>query len=142
MKQADLVAEVQRLVERRIDEGLPTEKAWLTHAILSKHTRVKGKDADWYRLCGYEHVGDTVRAVVRRYTPSEEPPDRQIVLPGFERLQSAYLIERDGKQMVVPIAQLTTAEASAKVVELRAMASGCDQHADELERYLAERAAA
>lgn len=142
MKQADLVAEVQVLVEGRIDQGLSTEKAWLTHEILNRHQDLSGDDADWYRLCGYEHVGDTVGAVVRRYRPGKEGPDPQITIPGFEYLQKAYAIERDGRPTIVPIAQLSDDEVRGKAAELRGMAAGCHQHADELERFLSDRIAA
>ncbi len=79
--------------------------------------------------------------VVRRYKPTAEVPEPQIILPGFERLQKAYSVERNDEPTIVPTAQLTDSEIRVKAVELRAMAAGCYQHADELERFLSERAA-
>ena len=60
-------------------------------------------------------------------------------LPGFDHLQRAYLVARNGEPAVVPIAHLTDGEIRGKAAELRGMADGCIAHAAELERYADER---
>lgn len=139
MKQSELIAEVSGLVEERIERGETTETSWLTQAIVSEHPGIEGDDVDWYLLCAHEHVSDTVRTVVRRYKPSEEKPDSQLILDGFERVQRAYAIERSGKSFIVPTHLLSDGEIATKVSELRGMAAGCHQHADELERFRSQR---
>jgi hypothetical protein len=84
-------------------------------------------------------VRDTVREVLRRYKAAPEAPDPQIVLPGFERLQTGYLTERDGDQAIVPLSMMTTVELEAKAAELETMGMGCFQHAREIRRYIAQR---
>jgi len=138
MKQSELLAEVERLIEEAIAEERATDTRWLVQRVLASHADPEGPDADLYLLCAHEHVTTTVRTALRRYRPkpNEEETKDQWVLPGFERLQKAYLVERDGKSWVVPIVKMTRAEKEAKAAEYRRIGAGCYEHADELERYL------
>lgn len=138
---ADLTAEIVAIVEARIDRGQRTEASWITHAIMKAHPGIKGDDSDFYTLCAWEHVRSEVRRAVQRYRITEEEPDRQLVLPGMVRLQRAYLVTQDKKQVVVPLPDLTTEEIESKIAELLSMAAGCQKHADELRRYAEDRAA-
>lgn len=131
----DLVNEITTLIEARIGGGEPVAATWVTQEIVGLHPDVRGEDAPWYRSRAYDDVRAAVRHVVRSYKPAVEGTDEQLLLPGFERLQKAYLVSRDGDQIVVPTNQLTDEEVDAKVGELRRMAEGCHLHADELIRY-------
>lgn len=139
MTQNDLMNEVQEIIERFISEGKSIAASWVVQAIVKSHPDVSGADANWYILCGYEHARDSVRQVLRRYKPSEEGPQEQVVLPGFERLQKAYLVDRGNEQTIVPVQDLTDAEIEAKEIELEIMGRGCYQHRDELKRYRMQR---
>jgi hypothetical protein len=137
----DIFDEVKALVEAEIDSGKTIRPAWLTQAIVATHDRIEGADRDWHRVCSFGFVRSTVRQVVRLYKPEAEPTDPQIVMPGFESLQKAYLITREKERVIVPIQQLTDIEIERKIAELEAMAEGCRAHARELRRYRSERAA-
>lgn len=139
MTQKELFEEVLAVVEAAIERGEVVPAHSVTVAIVASHDDIKGEDADWYLLCGMEHVRDTVREVLRRYKPTADPTPEQILLPGMERLQIAYLTDRDGDQVVVPIDQLTDIEIERKATELESMAMGCLQHAKELRRYRVQR---
>jgi hypothetical protein len=141
MKQADLIDEIQTIVEVGISANRPTPASWLTNEVVASHPDIKGRDTDWYVLCAYEHVRDTVRQVLRQYKGEEPESPPQLLLPGFKRLQRAYLVERDGEQSVVPINQLSDREILAKIREYERMAIGCTEHAEELRRYREQRAA-
>lgn len=111
--------------------------------MLERHRHIHGRDAGWYRLCAYDQVRDVVRQAFRRFKPDRKgETDKQLLLPGFERLQKRYLVSRQGQQMAVRIEQLSDDEAAAKVAELLGMAHGCTEHAKELKRYHAKRKAA
>lgn len=56
-------------------------------------------------------------------------------MPGFERLQTHYLVERDEERVAVRIDHLTDEEIEAKAKEQETMGRACFQHADELRRY-------
>lgn len=138
MKQHELYEEVSQEIDAAIQEGKPVNANWLTHFIVQRHSGIKGKDTEWYQLCAYEHVRDTVRQSIGRYRPEVETR-RDVLLPGFEYLQNAYLVEREKEQVVVPINQLTNKEITSKITEYEKMADGCVKHADELRRYMRER---
>lgn len=143
MTETDLQHEVSQIVIDRINSGEPTNAAWLTQAVVGAHPDIHGSDAEWYTYCAYGSVRDAVRDVLRKYRPDpKQEPDRQILLPGFERLQQAYLISRGGDQVLVAINQLTDEELEEKAREYEVMAQGCLKHADELRRYRRERRAA
>lgn len=134
MKDAELRAEVSLIIEDRLEAQEPVAATWLVMQVVSSHPDVHGDDAPFYVLCAYEHVRDVVRSVLRLYEPREEE-DPQGVLPGFERLRRAYLVEREHEQIVVPLHQMTYEEVRLKASEYRSMAFGCIKHADELDRY-------
>jgi hypothetical protein len=141
--QADLKAEVSELILSGIEAGQVMPAGWITEAIMEKHpipVKVLGDHHDFYTLCGFAHVRDTVRQCLRAYKDdtSQEIPE-QLKLPGYDDLQKAYLIERDEEQMIVPITQCTEEELNAKIAEYRRMAEGCLHHADELVRYRKEK---
>lgn len=143
MKQSDLEREIRDVVETTLAHGDLPRANWLTHEIVASHHPDGAEFPDFDRLCAYGHVRATLRNVIRRYkTVPDEEVDPQIVLPGFERLQRAYLVEREIEgevtQIPVPLDQMNGEEILAKVSELRRMAAGCEKHALELERYHAD----
>lgn len=141
--ETDLFKEVTGQIETCLSEGRSVHASWLTHAVVGAHPKVEGNDKDFYTLCAYGYVRDAVRHALRRYKPdAEETPDPNIVLPGFERLQKGYLVEREKESVLVPTYQLSDGEIEAKATEYERMAEGCRLHAAELRRYKNKRAAA
>jgi len=135
----DLFDEVQAIVDAN-QCAIKTD--WLANSVMSRHSDISGSDKDFYVLCAWAHVKTAVRAVVRRYRPeATEEPDRQIVLPGFDRLQVKYHVERNDESYLVPIDELTDQEIDAKAAEYERMAEGCRLHAAELRRYKRDRRA-
>ena len=138
----ELIAEVAERVESGLEEGRPVQAASLANAVISRHERIEGRDKDFYLTCAWSHVRVVVRQVLRRYKGEPEvEPDRQIVMPGFKRLQRGYLLERDKESVLVRIDQLTHAELDEKAEEYERMGEGCRLHALELRRYKIRRAA-
>jgi len=137
MNQSDIDREIDDLIQSNISVGVPINASWLTHAIIEKHPQVSGADVDFYQLCAFGHVRNTVRNCLRAWKGDSAETPEQLRLPGYDRLQKAYLIEREEEQVIVPIAECTYSELKAKIAEYRRMAEGCLTHADELERYLA-----
>lgn len=140
MKQAELLAEVERLIEDALDAKRATKKSWLVQTVLAAYGSPEGEGAEFFTLCAYEHLQDTVRSVLSRYRPKpDDESQRQLPMPGYERLQRGYLVERDGESTITPVVMMTDAEVQAKAREYRSIGDGCHAHADELERYLEER---
>jgi hypothetical protein len=143
MKQQDLINEVDAVVRERTANGESAAMSWIVHAVVGAHPNIAGSDSEWYSLCAYEHIRDTVREVLRGRKADEGSPEpsQADLFPGLARVQLSYTINRDGEQTVVPLEKMTDAEIIAKENELMAMATGALAHARELKAYREARTA-
>jgi len=139
MKEAQVHAEIQEIIEDALTHGQDPVASWIAHAVLIKHPCAEFEEAEFFTLAAGKYVRDAVRHVLSRYKVSTNDADPQLLLPGFKRLLKAYLIDRRGEQIVVAIERMTSGELTDKADELDAMAVGCQEHARELRRYLADR---
>lgn len=139
----DIFKEVNQIIRSRIDNGQIANPKWVTQAVVMAHADISGADAEWHQVLAYDKVRDIVRECASRYKIKKpEDGDRQLLLgPQFEFLQVAYAVKRDDEQLVIPTSLLTDEEVEQKAVELEKMGDGCYKHADELRRYLREKAA-
>ncbi|MBK7542485.1 MAG: hypothetical protein IPI57_12035 [Candidatus Competibacteraceae bacterium] len=135
---SQLVKEIASYTDDLVRLGATLHPDFVTQKILADHQAIEGDDSDFYTCVSKETIRDQVVKRIRKFKVKPESqisPDNQIVMPGFERVQVAYVIDADGEQIAVPLVKMTSAQRRAKVTELRAMGAGCYQHADELERY-------
>lgn len=134
----DLTAEINAMVLDNLNAEIAVHPNFVTTQILEKRKDIKGKDTDFYQCVAYAQVRHEVGNCIRRLKITPESaviPDPQLILPGFVRLQKAYLVDNDGIQMAIPITKMSRKQRFEKINELRVMGDGCYQHADELERY-------
>lgn len=135
----NLVEEIAELINGKIKEGITCNPNWITQQILANHPDLTGSDADFYTCTARETIREKVRKRINKFKlmpDSQLQGDSQVVIPGFERLQRAYLTDQDGEQVAISIEKMTHPQLCLKVTELRAMGDGCYLHADELERYI------
>jgi hypothetical protein len=128
--------DVREVIELRLGAGDPTPTQWIVQQIISQRQSLLSHP--WVRACAVFAVTALTRSELRRLHPSAET-EEQLVFPGCERMQRAYLVDRSGASMVVPTEQCTDAELRAKIDELRAMGDGCYAHATEIGRYIKKR---
>lgn len=131
-----IYTEVREFVQDRIDAGVVTRVDWLTSEYIGTKADVSGGDVPFYRVCAQNHVADIVKRVVGKYDAKPKQADRQLVLPGFDHLQKAYTVARDGVVVLVPIALCTTEELRGRADEYDVMAKGCEAHAREIREYI------
>lgn len=140
--QEQLTNEVQSMFDEFVAAGRSIHVDWLANTVMDKHRDVHGTDKDFYVLCAWHHVKTSIRQVVRKSKPNEESglsSIPQLSLPGFERIQTHYHVERDGEICLIRIDELSDQEIELKVEEYERMAEGCRLHAAELRRYKAQR---
>ncbi len=133
--QTDLLNEVRELVRAGIERGKVLTASLIADEIIRSHE----DDRDFIQLCIAGHVRVAVRKGLGMEFKRDSEPDGQMLLPGYEHIRRAYLIERDDVQKIVPIEQIADEELEEKIREYRTMGKGCFAHADELERYLRKR---
>lgn len=139
----DVTSEIRKIVSDRIEAGVVIRAEWLTTEILAMKSHFEGDDADFYVACAVDFIKDTAKRCIGLYAPKASvSTDTQIVMPGFDYVQRAYTVDRDGEVVLVPVHLLTDEEVQARAAELMAMARGCVAHAKELRAYLRERAVA
>lgn len=111
---------------------------WIAQAIVLRHESELTPEADFWRHTGYASVRETVRRVINARAGDKAEraaDDRQIPLPGYHHLQAYYLVKRRGKDVGVPIADMSDAELDAKAARYEAMSVACRDHADELREF-------
>lgn len=139
---SDLLAEIRRCIDTKIEAGQPVPAGWVATEVAAAHANIIGPDAEFHFYCTRNHVRDQVTKALKHYKCElTKEADPQLVLPGYERLQRAYSILRDGEDVIVPIDALTDEKVELKAAELEAMAAGALKHADELRRYRRKRKA-
>jgi hypothetical protein len=138
----EVTNEIRRIVQDKINAGVIVQVGWLTTEILAMKDQIEGEDADFYVACGVSYIKDTVKRCIGDYRPKETGTEAQLLMDGFDHMQKAYTVEREGQTVLVPVHLLTTDEIEGRAEELLAMAAGCIAHARELRAYNQGRMAA
>jgi hypothetical protein len=142
--QDKLLAKIYTMLDRLEAEKQHFHAGWIAHAICSDHNSGlrKHDDAEFWRFVGYKATRELVRRCINKRTglDEEERSPKQASLPGFRHLQEYYLVDRDGDQVGVHRDRMTDDEIVAKAALYRVMGDACHAHADELVRYMEERA--
>lgn len=133
-----LVADIHHALDALEAEQKPWQAAWVAHAICSKHRDgiVQGEHSEFWQYCGYEECRDLVRRCINKRAgdkPEHEGP--QLSLPGYQRLQSYYIVRREGEDVGVSVYELTDEELDDKEATYRALGEGCFAHANEINRF-------
>lgn len=142
---------VRREITAKVDDLAAASRslhpAWITHDICIGHVvgLAEGDDADFWRQAGYIAVRAEVGQYLRKYYSADKSPDDteegQRRLPGFEYVQTHYIVERDGDELAVPTTDLDDDEIARIAARLRATGGALFAHADDLERFQRSRTA-
>lgn len=129
----EIAAELNRLQ----DEGKPLVASWITHAICQRHEGELEGEAHFWRHAGHANTRDAVRRAINGRTGDKAERDpRQTTLPGYQHLQSYYLVKRRGVGDIgIPIHDMTDREIEEKVTRYEAMSVACRHHAEELREF-------
>lgn len=130
--------EITGFIVGKVDRDEIVNLGLLVDEIVTTRSGIDGPDADFYRVCTYKVVRDVAKTCVAKYN-AKSLTSRQISLPGFEHLQSAYTVVRNGVDLLVPVGRMTDAELLERAEEYDAMAKGCRDHAREIRGYVTKR---
>lgn len=135
-----LHTEIRDFIQGRLDAGVILRADWVTAEILAGKQEPECEDADFYLICARSHIAEIVKRCIGKYSAKPQT-DTQLTLPGFEHMQKAYQVERQGVRLLVPTDKLTDAELLARADEYDAMAVGCRAHAREIRDFVERRCA-
>ena len=138
MNEQSIRSEIRKFISDKIGNGDEIVVQWLITEIIAKKSEIEGNDLPFYMTCTRQTVSEMVKGCVQKYNKADNK-DSQIVLPGFEHLQVAYPVEREGKQVLVPVNNLSDAELEQRAKEYDTMARSCRLHAREIRDYLKAR---
>lgn len=143
MSENDIVKELEAVLSERIRDGQSTPVPWLKHAILDRHKQIEGQDKDWYLFCASLTLSDCIRKLLKKMKTGESECDQQLRLPypGYDYLQSGYIVVRKKVNIVIPTDQCAIEELQQKIVQYAAIRDGMELHIQDLQRYIAARLA-
>lgn len=133
-----IYSDVRDFIQGKLDAGLILRVDWVTAEIIADRDEPECADADFYLICARNHVADIVKRCIGKYSPKPST-DEQLKLPGFEHMQKAYQVDRQGIRLLVPTDALTDAELLLRADEYDAMAAGCVGHALEIREFVERR---
>lgn len=137
-KDAALLSELHKLIGQRIEAGQIAQPSEIIEDIFRSKPLI-GPHANFYKAFARKELISVVTRMLKRVGMSDDPASPQMVFPGHTRLVKSYPVLRNGERSLVPIGLCTARELSDHVALLRKQAKGCENHAAELEEYLAKK---
>lgn len=137
--------EINRALDDLAMRGEHWRPVFIAHAICAAHAHglVDDDQALFWQHCGYREVRrEVTRCINGRAGDGAKTEGIQMILPGYEYVQTHYVVTRANEDIGVPVGDMTDAEIDSKITLYRTMARSCQAHADELARYKGARAAA
>ncbi len=137
--EATLTTEINSILDKM---GKIWTPRWIAHAIVAEHKDglVAGEHSDFWKYCGYSKTRQMVTKCINKRAGDKKSKDNgQYILPGYEHIQSHYVVTRDDEDVGIPVELLTDEEIDSKADVYRKMGNACLDHADELERYKSDR---
>ena len=131
---------VRKAVQRLLESGHAASVSSVVQAVLEHKSDIYGDDLPFYQRFTVEEIKRQAKNAIGRYK-AEPEADPQLVLKGFEHLQIAYPVVRQGEYLLVPTDQCTNQELLNRATEYRQMSRGCLKHARELEGLVSDRTA-
>lgn len=132
-----LDAEINTRLDELIHAELPLQASWITHEICDDHMigLARNEHAEFWRHGGYKTCRDMVRRCINKRAGMPDEMEKQPTLPGFEHLQTYYIVTRGDDQLGIHRDQLSDDELDAKAAEYENMGAACISHARELRRF-------
>lgn len=131
-----VTAEISNAINLRVERGEIINLTLFTSEFVSSKSEIHGEDADFYRVCTFKVVQEVASSCIKKFSTKQAKTSADILLPGFERLQLAYPVMRNGSQMLVPVEFMSDGELVQRAEEYEGMARGCLDHASEIRAYI------
>lgn len=137
--QSEVRQQITGYIAELVSTGLIVNRAFVTTQFLSQLDGVDGDDSDFYVSCGADFIDKAAKEAIGKYSPKDTGTQESLLLDGFDHLQKAYPVRRDGDLFLVPVNLLTDLEIEDRAAEYEKMAAGCIGHARELRDYARRR---
>ncbi len=135
----ELEQQAHQLISGKIEEGEAVQMHWAVTEFLNLQPEITGPGAPFYQLAARDYAYRLIKKAVDKYDKNSRPGDGQMTLEGYEFLQEAYTVEREGERQLVPIHSATASELLKRARDYEKIGDGCYSHAREIRQYVADR---
>lgn len=130
--------EIDAIISRKVAANEVVHPVWISQQVCLAHEPglVEGDDKLFWLHAGHLVVRKAVLDRVRRVAGIAPERDASApTFPGFDHLQSHYIVTRDGDEAAIPTADLSDGELEAIASRIDAMAETCKAHARDVRRF-------
>lgn len=131
----EVIAFISGCVMAKIASGQIVDRNWLTLEVLTNYSGIEGEHADYYRAMARRYIDGAAKRVIGKLEKAN-PGQTEFTMEGYEHLQMAYPLKRQGELMLVPVEQASDEELEDRAREYELMAEGALAHAAEIRRYI------
>lgn len=132
----DLEKEIAERADFYREQNDIINKDWLVYDVVRAHGDISGEDVEIAKFAIFELARRGVEKYFNRLSKAEAMPQEQLFLPDLPLVRREYLVKRKGQIVGVPTNKMEVQELWGKVGELRKLAIGANEHADQLVRYI------
>lgn len=131
----EVIAFINGCVMAKIASGQVVRRDWLALEVLENYSDLHGEHADYYKAMARRFIDGTAKRVIGKLEKAN-PGQTEFTMEGYEHLQMAYPLKREGELMLVPVEQASDDELEDRAREYESMAEGALAHAAEIRRYI------
>lgn len=129
-------SDIRKMVQDTVDSGTIGHFQFFVERVLQENSEIYGNDSAFYQVCAREVVSKLVKSAITKY---EVKGSSAPTLHGFEHLQTAYPMMRNGDHVLVPIELCSDDELLVRSDEYEATANTIIRHAIEIRAYVMAR---
>lgn len=132
-----LTAEISDKVDKYVNLGITLNPSIIANEICQDHAHKIVDDDEFIRVCVYGYVRQNVgKYLLKRFdNPDRQAETNQIVIEGFEYLQTHYIVEIEGEKVAEHISILSEDQLLTIEDRMTKNINGLTKHRNELKRF-------
>ena len=138
--QSKLKSEIISVLDDLTESNQDWNATFIAQLVCDNHKHELVNDAEFSLYNIYTNVRREVTSVINKLAGDKpEKESLQLIIPGYENLQTHYVVKRNGESIGVHIDNMTDDEIDEKTKVYKKMGTTCFAHADELQQYKVKR---
>ena len=125
------------IVTAKIKGGEIVKMEWAVKELIQCMGEITGDGADFHIIAADYYAWRIVKSTVNKIDAATSAANQssQMDLSGFDKIQEAYTVKRNGSISLVPVELMTPEEREERASLFEKFAKGLISHARELRRY-------
>lgn len=136
-EQTFLTGEISAKVEKYASMKMTLNPSVISREICEDHSHELAGKSEFWEVSGYQFTKQNVANYLRKRFDNQDKQaeTNQLVIEGFQYLQSHYIVDKEGEPEAVHISDLTHDQITFISNRMKRKAKGLLIHARELEKY-------